>query len=77
MLVARGYASSTPHNRVVSSKIAARFSQRVRELRIKRGLSQVEMAYQFGIDRGHIRNRNREKECLPSLAGGLLERVRN
>jgi transcriptional regulator with XRE-family HTH domain len=69
MLVARGYASSTTHNRGVSSKIAARFGQRVRELRIKKGLSQVEMAYRFGIDRGHISEIEAGKEnvCLPML----------
>jgi transcriptional regulator with XRE-family HTH domain len=38
----------------VSSTIAVRFGQRVRQLRIKKALSQVEMAHQFGIDRGHI-----------------------
>jgi len=53
----------------VSSAIAARFGQRIRELRIKKGLSQLEMAYQFGIDRGHISEIETGKKnvCLPML----------
>jgi transcriptional regulator with XRE-family HTH domain len=53
----------------VSSAIAARFGQRVRQLRVKKGLSQVEMAYQFGIDRGHISEIETGKKnvCLPLL----------
>jgi transcriptional regulator with XRE-family HTH domain len=53
----------------VSSKIAVKFGQRVRELRLKRGLSQVEMAYRFGIDRGHISEIESGKKnvCLPML----------
>jgi transcriptional regulator with XRE-family HTH domain len=53
----------------VSSTIAGRFGQRVRELRIKKGLSQVEMAYRFGIDRGHISEIETGKKnvCLPLL----------
>jgi transcriptional regulator with XRE-family HTH domain len=38
----------------VSRPIAARFGERLRKLRIAKGLSQVEMAHQFGIDRGHL-----------------------
>jgi transcriptional regulator with XRE-family HTH domain len=51
------------------SSIAARFGQRVRKLRQKRGLSQVEMAHRFGIDRGHISDLERGKKnvCLPML----------
>jgi len=51
------------------SSIAERFGQRVRKLRQKRGLSQVEMAHRFGIDRGHISDLERGKKnvCLPML----------
>jgi transcriptional regulator with XRE-family HTH domain len=64
-----GRLKPTPDNRGVSSKIAARFGQRVRELRIRKGLSQVEMAYQFGVDRGHISEIETGKKnvCLPLL----------
>jgi transcriptional regulator with XRE-family HTH domain len=53
----------------VSSGIAARFGKRVRELRTKKGLSQVEMAHRFGIDRGHISEIESGKKnvCLPML----------
>jgi transcriptional regulator with XRE-family HTH domain len=53
----------------VSSGIAARFGKRLRELRMKKGLSQVEMAHQFGIDRGHISEIENGKKnvCLPML----------
>ena len=53
----------------MSSAIAARFGQRIRRLRIKRGLSQVEMAHLFGIDRGHISEVETGKKnvCLPML----------
>jgi len=51
------------------SSIATRFGKRVRTLRQKRGLSQVEMAHRFGIDRGHISDLERGKKnvCLPML----------
>jgi len=51
------------------SSIAARFGKRVRQLRQKRGLSQVEMAHRFGIDRGHISDLEHGKKnvCLPML----------
>ena len=51
------------------SSIAIRFGQRIRKLRMKRGLSQVEMAHRFGIDRGHISDLERGKKnvCLPML----------
>jgi transcriptional regulator with XRE-family HTH domain len=53
----------------VSSPIALRFGQKVRKLRQKRGLSQVEMAHRFGIDRGHISDLEHGKKnvCLPTL----------
>jgi transcriptional regulator with XRE-family HTH domain len=51
------------------SSIAARFGLRIRKLRVKQGLSQVEMAHRFGIDRGHISDLERGKKsvCLPML----------
>ena len=51
------------------SSIAARFGLRIRKLRIKHGLSQVEMAHRFGIDRGHISDleRGEKSVCLPML----------
>ncbi len=53
----------------MSSTVANRFGQRLRALRLKRGLSQVEMAHQFGIDRGHISEVETGKKnvCLPLL----------
>lgn len=53
----------------MSSATAARFGLRVRKLREKRGLSQVEMAHRFGIDRGHISEMERGKKnvCLSML----------
>jgi transcriptional regulator with XRE-family HTH domain len=53
----------------VSSVIAIRFGQRLRVLRLKRGLSQVEMAHLFGIDRGHLSEMETGKKnvCLPML----------
>lgn len=38
-------------------------------MRVKVGLSQVEMAYQFGIDRGHLSEMENGKKnvCLPML----------
>jgi transcriptional regulator with XRE-family HTH domain len=46
-----------------------RFGQRLRVLRLKHGLSQVEMAHRFGIDRGHISEIENGKKnvCLPML----------
>jgi transcriptional regulator with XRE-family HTH domain len=51
------------------SSTAGRFGERLRQLRIARGLSQVEMAHQFGIDRGHISEMESGKKnvCLPML----------
>jgi DNA-binding XRE family transcriptional regulator len=48
---------------------AGRFGKRLRQLRIARGLSQIEMAHQFGIDRGHISEMESGKKnvCLPML----------
>ena len=53
----------------MSSTIAVRFGQRLRKLRLKEGLSQVEMAHRFGIDRGHISEMEKGKKnaCLPML----------
>jgi len=53
----------------VSSAIALKFGQRLRALRLKRGLSQVEMAHRFGIDRGHLSEMETGKKnvCLPML----------
>jgi transcriptional regulator with XRE-family HTH domain len=39
---------------VSRENIAVRFGRRLRNLREKAGLSQGEMAHQFGIDRGNI-----------------------
>ena len=52
-----------------SGNIAARFGQKLRYLREKAGLSQVEMAHRFGIDRGHISELEHGKRniCLPLL----------
>lgn len=38
-------------------------------LRLKQSLSQVEMAYRFGIDRGHLSEMENGKKnvCLPML----------
>jgi transcriptional regulator with XRE-family HTH domain len=53
----------------MSSSIASRFGRRLRTLRHKHDLSQVEMAYRFGIDRGHISEMENGKKnvCLPML----------
>jgi transcriptional regulator with XRE-family HTH domain len=49
--------------------VAVRFGQRLRQLREGAGLSQVEMAHRFGIDRGHISEMENGKRgvCLPML----------
>jgi transcriptional regulator with XRE-family HTH domain len=54
---------------VSSETIAVRFGHRIKKLREKAGLSQVEMAHRFGIDRGHISDLERGKKsvCLPML----------
>ena len=46
-----------------------RFGERIRYLRQKAGLSQVEMSHKFGIDRGHISEMENGKRnaCLPML----------
>ena len=64
-----GRFQPTAHNHGVSSTIAMRFGRRLRALRVKRSLSQVEMAHQFGIDRGHISEMENGKKnvCLPML----------
>jgi transcriptional regulator with XRE-family HTH domain len=53
----------------VSSTIAIRFGQKLRALREKQGLTQTEMAYRFGIDRGHLSEIENGKKnvCLPML----------
>jgi len=53
----------------MSSTIAVRFGLRLRALRVKHALSQVEMAHRFGIDRGHISEIENGKKnvCLPLL----------
>jgi transcriptional regulator with XRE-family HTH domain len=53
----------------VSSTMAIRFGNRLRTFGLKHGLSQVEMAYRFGIDRGHISEMESGKKnvCLPML----------
>jgi len=49
--------------------VAIRFGERLREIRLKAGLSQVEMAHKFGIDRGHISELENGKRriCLALL----------
>jgi transcriptional regulator with XRE-family HTH domain len=46
-----------------------RFGQRLRKLREKAGLTQTEMAYRFGLDRGHLSDLELGKKsiCLPTL----------
>jgi DNA-binding XRE family transcriptional regulator len=64
-----GRLEPTAHNWGVSSSIAVKFGQRLRALRLKQGLSQVDMAHRFGIDRGHISEMENGKKnvCLPML----------
>lgn len=52
-----------------SRNVAIRFGERLRQLREKAGLSQVEMAHTFGIDRGHISEleNGKRKICLALL----------
>lgn len=49
--------------------IASRFGRRVRELRHARGMTQVEVAVGFGIDRTFISDveRGRKAVCLPTM----------
>jgi ribosome-binding protein aMBF1 (putative translation factor) len=49
--------------------IASRFGRRIRELRQARGMTQVEVAVTFGIDRTFISDveRGRKAVCLPTL----------
>jgi transcriptional regulator with XRE-family HTH domain len=53
----------------VSSTLSARFGKRIRALRLKEGLSQIELAYKFGIDRGHLSEieNGKKNACLPLL----------
>ena len=65
-----GRKEPTGDNQGVSSgNVAIRFGQRLRRVREKAGLSQVEMAYKFGIDRGHISEleNGKRKICLALL----------
>jgi transcriptional regulator with XRE-family HTH domain len=64
------------NERVSRETIAVRFGRRLRYLREKAGLSQGEMAYQFGIDRGNISEWENAKVCpsmpmLDTLADGF------
>ena len=59
-----------------SRNVSIRFGERLRHLREKAGLSQVEMAHRFGIDRGHISEleNGKRKICLSlmeTLADGF------
>jgi transcriptional regulator with XRE-family HTH domain len=61
---------------VSSRNVSIRFGERLRQLREKAGLSQVEMAHKFGIDRGHISEleNGKRKICLSlmeTLADGF------
>lgn len=49
--------------------IASRFGRRVRELRQAKGMTQVEVAVHFGIDRTFISDveRGRKAVCLPTM----------
>jgi transcriptional regulator with XRE-family HTH domain len=56
--------------------VSIRFGERLRQLREKAALSQVEMAHRFGIDRGHISEleNGKRKICLSlmeTLADGF------
>lgn len=52
-----------------SRDIASRFGRRIRELRVHHGMTQVEVATAFGIDRTFISDveRGRKSVCLPTL----------
>jgi transcriptional regulator with XRE-family HTH domain len=41
--------------------------RKLRTLRLKRGISQVELAYRFGIDRGNLSEVGKKNVCLPML----------
>lgn len=49
--------------------IASRFGRRIRELRQRKGMTQIEVAVTFGIDRTFISDveRGRKSVCLPTL----------
>jgi len=51
---------------VSRENITIRIGRRLRHLREQAGLSQIEMAHQFGIDRGNISEWENAKVC-PSL----------
>jgi len=54
---------------VSTPNITARFGERLRQLRLRRGWTQVEMAERLGIDRSYISDMERGKKnvCLPTL----------
>ena len=49
--------------------VASRFGRRVRELRHAKGMTQLEVAVRFGIDRTFISDveRGRKAVCLPTM----------
>ena len=52
-----------------TENITVRFGVRLRNLRLKRGWTQLEMAEKLGIDRSYISDMERGKKnvCLPTL----------
>lgn len=52
-----------------NQNITVRFGKRLRQLREKRGWTQVEMADALGIDRSYISDMERGKKnvCLPTM----------
>jgi transcriptional regulator with XRE-family HTH domain len=61
---------------VSRENIDVKFGKRIRYLREKAGLSQVEMSHTFGIDRGHISEiengkRSPRLPMLETLAAGF------
>jgi len=54
---------------VSNQNITVRFGKRLRQLREKRGWTQVEMADALGIDRSYISDMERGKKnvCLPTM----------
>jgi len=61
---------------VSRENIAVRFGRRLRYLRVKAGLTQVDMSHEFGIDRGSISEWENAKSSpsmsmLETLADGF------
>jgi len=54
---------------VSSENITVRFGRRLRQLRKKKGWTQVQMADALGVDRSYISDMERGKKnvCLPTL----------